>query len=164
MVKAELPSPSAIDPHVLWQRGNPDSDSELPSVRSSISGLTFRLRPRAQRECGVATNLSSALRNLAATLCSDNNLRDRGMSDRHRLWAIDACFRQVQRYERSPDLRRAKADAHREPRGLRQVRCRKPLLIFASHCEGTRPVPPCNTRGWILARSSKNPENGAHER
>ena len=50
------------------------------------------------------------------------------------------------------------ADSRRgstEPRGLTD------MLTFASRCEGTQRVAPCNTRGWILARSSNNPENGA---
>src|SRR5215469_15122597 len=59
-------------------------------------------------------------------------------------------------YERSPDLRRAKANVQRG-----QVRCCKPLLTFAPRCEVTQLVARCNTRGSILAHSSNNRENGA---
>jgi hypothetical protein len=55
-------------------------------------------RPRTS----VAINLSSAVRNSAATLCCHNDVRDRGGV------AVIGLIKQVHSYE--PDLRRPKAD------------------------------------------------------
>ena len=57
-------------------------------------------RPRTR----TAINLSSAVRNSAATLWCRNDVRDRGGS------AVIGLIKQVHSYKRSPDLRRPKAD------------------------------------------------------
>jgi hypothetical protein len=67
------------------------------------------------------------------------------------IWSLEAAR------ERAKELS-AVVDQGRDPASYNRAFLK---LIFASRCEGTQRVPPCNTRGWILARSSKNPENGA---
>ena len=97
-----------------------------------------RLRLTERPRMWVAISLSSAERNSAATLCSDN-VGDKGVG------AVIGLVRQIHSYERSPNLRWPKADVEA---GIRVVF----FKLAPSLCSPLRPAVKTQRSSYAIQR------------